>query len=205
MKKSFIAVLALAGVVVSAQEFKFQNGGFEKTGKTAKATSPYLMRHIKNGLDLGTGPVVELPAVWTCSNGKGVIRLEKVGEDGSNKENVAEGNVALHVKGESFCFYNGVFPNGKYKISFQLKGSGRFMISFYSYGKDPETGKRKHIISKPVGSWMATDEWKTHEITVDVGSWKPGIETSMLAISGRPEKGIPMDFIIDDIKAEPLQ
>ena len=205
MKKIFIAVLALAGVVVSAQEFKFQNGGFEKTGKTAKATSPYLMRHIKNGLDLGAGPVVELPAVWTCSSGKGVIRLEKIGEDGSNKENVAEGKVALHVKGESFCFHNGVFPNGKYKISFQLKGSGRFMMSFYCYGKNPETGKTKHIGSFSAFTCMATPEWKTFETVVDVGSWRPGIETSALAIGGRPEKGALMDFIIDDIKVEPLQ
>ena len=195
----------LMGVSVFSQEFKFRNGGFEETSKTAKATSKYLMRHIKNGLDLGKGPMVELPSVWTCSNGKGTIRLEKVGEDGSNKENVAEGNVALHVKGQSFCFYNGVFPNGKYKISFQMKGSGRFVLSFYSYGKDPETGKNKHIVSKAVGTWMASKEWKTHEITVDIGSWKPGIETSMLAIGGRPEPNIPMDFIIDDIKVEPLQ
>ena len=205
MKKRFIATLVLAGLAVSAQEFKFRNGGFEETSKITKATSKYIMRHIKNGLDLGRGPVVELPSAWTCSGGKAVIRMESVGEDGSNKENVAEGKKALHAKGTFFSFYNGSFPNGKYKITFQLKGSGRFMMSFYCYGKNPATGKQKHVGSFSAYTCMATPQWKTYEAVVNVGSWKPGIETSTIAISGRPEPNVPLDFIIDDIRIEAVK
>ena len=187
MKKTIIMLAMGISAVVFADENLILNGGFEKIAKTPKASSKYLMGQIKGGWDFGPGPVAKVPANWSPNHGKIKSTVIEVGENGENKENVAEGKVSMHFAGENFHLYNSAsLKPGKYTFSFKYKGSGRVSISFYCYGKDPDTGKMKHICSNAPMTVMSKPEWQTFTKTMEIGGadWAPGIDRCTFALTG---------------------
>ena len=199
MKKTLIALTAALAAVVSAQEANnlLINGGFEKVSKIAKASDKYIVGRIKQGWDLGMGPVAKVPTNWVpnVATGKVKLRIVTVGANGENKENVTEGKNALHISGEGFHLYNSRnLKPGKYKFSFKYKGSGRVTICFYCYKLDPKTRRGVHVQSIAPMTVMAKPQWQTFTREMEIGTWKPEISTCTFALTGTKA-----DFYIDDM------
>ena len=201
MKKLIFALTAGLVCAAFAQENIAKNGGFESISKTPKASDKYIMGRIKMGWDFGAGPVAKIPTSWVPNMGKAKMRIITVGENGENKENVAEGKNSVYFCGNDFSMYNSNYLKpGKYKISFKFKGTGRATISFYAYGKDPNTGKTKHICSRaPITAMGKKDTWQTISREIEIGLWAPGIDRCTLAINGNKA-----DYYIDDIVVTPV-
>ena len=102
MKKTVVMLAMGLSAAVFAAENLIENGGFETIRKAPKASSKYLMGQIKNGWDFGPGPVAKVPVNWSPNGGKIKSTVIKVGENGENKENVAEGKVSMRFAGENF-------------------------------------------------------------------------------------------------------
>lgn len=198
--KKLIAGVAAAAMMFGlfAQENLVPNGDFESIEKSAKATSKYLIGQIRNGWDLGAGPVVTLPKNWLLNGGKGKLRIITVGEKGENKENVHGGKNALY-----FEEMNGHFASscnvkpGKYELSFWYKGAGKFGFVTYLYGTNPTTGKiGRHITSRAICFITANspDQWKQYKKVVEIGKGIADVKQGALAHYGT--KG---GYYIDDI------
>ena len=193
--------MVMLAMVISAAVFAAENlilnGGFENVSKIPKASSKYILGQARKGWDFGPGPVAKFPRNWTPNNGKIKSAVIEVGENGENKENVAEGKVSMHFVGENFHMYNGAnLKPGKYTFSFKYKGSGTVTICFYGYSVDPVTRKGKHIVSKAPISVKAKPEWQTCTKTMEIGGadWAPGIDKCTFAVSGTK-----CDIYVDDI------
>lgn len=201
MKKLIFSLAAGLACAAFAQENLLKDGGFENIRKTPKASDKYIMSRIKMGWDFGPGPVAKIPANWVPNTGKVKFRVITVGENGENKENVAEGKNSIHVSGDNFHLYNASYLKpGKYKISFKYKGTGRVTVAFYAYGKDPKTGRSKHLTSRAPITAMAKANWQTLTREIEIGQWVPGIDRCTFVISGSK-----MDVYIDDIVVTPVK
>ena len=201
MKKRLLALTVGISCLAFAQENLLKNGGFEQISKVPKASDKYIMAQIRTGWDFGAGPVAKIPANWVPNHGKVKSRIITIGENGENKENVAEGKNSMHFSGETFAMYNSVsLKPGKYKFSFKYKGTGRITIAFYAYGKDPKTGRGKHITSVAPMTVMAGPQWKTYTREIEIGKWKPGITRCTMAVTGSK-----LDAYIDDVSAIPVE
>lgn len=199
MKKTLIMFAAAATLcTASAAEVNLlANGGFEKISKVAKASDKYIMTRVKQGWDLGMGPVAKIPQDWVPNavTGKVKLRIVTVGENGENKENVVEGKNALYVQGQGFHLYNAnSLKPGKYKFSFKYKGSGRVTICFYCYKIDPKTRRGVHVQSIAPMTVMAKPQWQTFTREMEIGKWKPEISKCTFALTGTKA-----DFYIDDM------
>ena len=196
--KKMMAMLAIGiSAAVFAEENLILNGSFENVSKIPKASSKYILGQARKGWDFGPGPVAKFPRNWTPNNGKIKSSVIVVGENGENKENVAEGKVSMHFAGEKFHMYNGAnLKPGKYTFTFKYKGSGTVTIAFYGYSVDPATRKGKHLVSKAPMSVRAKPEWQTFSKTMEIGGadWAPGIDRCTFAVNGTK-----CDVYIDDI------
>ena len=199
MKKHLAAFAALAVASgLFAQENLIPNGGFENVVKKAKGTDKYLIGQIRNGWDLGTGPIATLPKDWLLNGGKGKLRVITVGENGENKENVHSGKHALYFEEMDGHIASGcnVKP-GKYELSFWYKGTGKIGFVSYLYGVNPTTGKiGRHITSRSLCNITVNspDEWKQHKVIVEIGKGIPDVKQG--SIAHYSSKG---GYYIDDI------
>lgn len=200
MKKVLFAITTTITfcAATSAQEVNLlKNGSFEQISKVAKASDKYIMARIKKGWDFGAGPVAKVPTHWIANaiSGKVKLRIITVGDNGENKEHVAEGKNSLYMNGPSFHLYNSVgLKPGKYKFSFKYKGSGRITLCFYCYKKDPKTGRGIHVISRAPMTVMAKPQWQTYTKEMEIGKWQADIDTCTFALTGSNA-----DFYIDDM------
>lgn len=205
MKKTVIMLAMGISAAAFAGENLIANGGFETIKKTPKASSKYLMGQIKQGWDFGPGPVAKVPVNWSPNGGKIKSAVIEVGENGENKENVAEGKISMHFSGNGFHMYSASsLKPGKYTFSFKYKGSGRVTICFYCYGKDPATGKQKHIRSIAPMTVMAKPEWQTFTKTMEIGGadWAPGIDRCTFALTGTKCDVYVDDIVVTEAKEE---
>lgn len=204
MKKTLMVLAAAAACTLAAQEKNLlTNGGFEKVSKVAKASDKYIMGCIKRGWDFGRGPVAKIPSAWVANanTGKVKLRIVTIGENGENKEHVAEGKNSIHITGAGFHLYNHAnLKPGKYKFSFKYKGSGRVTICFYAYKKDPKTGRGIHVTSKAPMTTMAKPQWQTYTKVMEIGKWNPSITRCTFALTGSKA-----DFYVDDMQVIPVK
>lgn len=199
MKKILFVLAAAVSCCMFAQENLLINGGFEKISKTPKASDKYTMNLTKRGWDLGIGPVAKLPSGWVpnINEGKVKIQVVTVGEDGKNKEHVAEGKNSVRFIGKGFHMYNHAnLKPGKYKFSLKYKGTGRVTLCFYSYRTDPKTRRGVHVTSTAPMTMMAKPEWQTYTREIVIGKWNPTIERCTFALTGKD-----VDVYIDDVSA----
>ena len=203
MKKMIVILTMGISAAVFAGENLILNGGFEIINKIPKASSKYIMGQARKGWNFGLGPVAKVPRNWTPNSGKIKSTVIEVGENGENKENVAEGKVSMHFSGENFHMYNGAnLKPGKYTFSFKCKGSGTVTISFYGYSVNPATRKAKHLVTKAPFSVKAKPEWQTFTKTIEIGTeeWALGISKCTLALTG-----YKCDVYIDDISVTKMK
>lgn len=194
-KTTLISALVLAASMLPAEEL-LKNGGFEQISSTPKSSSKHLMMLIRKGWDFGPGPVVKSARGWTPSHGKIKQRLITVGPNGENKENVFAGKNSLYFQGTFFHMYQGAnVKPGKYKLSFSYKGKGRVSIVTYSYGKNPDTGKKVYIGPRELAAVQANPQWQTFTKVVEAGKWSNKILHSDIAIAGSNN----VDFYIDNV------
>ena len=74
MKKSLILAAFAAAGLVFAEEPLLKNGGFETTQKTPKGVHKYIQDQVKNGWDLGLGPIASYPKEWLPNGGKDSVK-----------------------------------------------------------------------------------------------------------------------------------
>lgn len=180
-----------------AGENLIKNGDFEKITRRAKGADKYLFNQIRNGWDIGAGPMAVLPESWLLNGGKGKLRVITVGENGENKEKVHSGKHSLYFEEIDGHIANGcVLKPGKYELSFWYKGTGTIMFAMYEYGINPKTGKvGRHLGSYSVCRFMANSpgKWAQHKKIITVGQAKDAKHGS-IALCGN--KG---GFYLDDI------
>jgi hypothetical protein len=189
MKKSLIAGL-FATLLFSAfsAENLLENGGFEEVSQVPKATDKYLMEQIKNGWNVGSGPLAEMPSGWSPNGGTVKFRIITVGENSENKENVHSGKHSAYFQlGNIFCQFpnKNAFKPGKYELNFWYKGTGQIGFSCYCYGIDPATGMPQKHLGSPRFCQFALDnpeKWKEFRQTYELGV--PGTVYFILAFCG---------------------
>ena len=199
MKKSLLTLALCAAGILAAQENLLTNGGFEKISKTPKSNT-YLMGQVRGGWDFGRGPIAKFPESWVTNGGKIKSFVVTVGENGENKEHVAEGKTSMHFVGERFSmYYSKALRPGKYKLSFKYKGSGRVSVASYNYHDDAR--KKTTIVGpRPVCSVLAKPEWKTLTQEITIGKWDSRINRCAIAVSGNK-----VDIYLDDFSLIPLE
>ncbi|MBO7329677.1 MAG: hypothetical protein J6W00_13005 [Lentisphaeria bacterium] len=152
MKKNFIVLLCLFGAVCFGEgKNLLLNGTFENKKVIAKALDKNLLEHIRNGWDLGAGPMVILPEAWRPCGGSAVFELIDLEEEPEKKAFVHSGNRSAYFK-FSKSFFNILntvqFAPGEYELKFWCMGKGRIAFSDICYGINPATGKvGKHLKS----------------------------------------------------------
>ena len=206
MKKLFAEILCAAAICsVSAGESLLQNGGFEEITQYAKGTTKWLLRQIKGGWDVDSGPLAELPKFWMPNGGKGKIRVITVGENDENKENVHSGKHAISFESRGGQFMNTApnFKPGKYEIKFWAKGNAILAFANYNYGENPSTGRiNKFLYSMTLWSVMVDTqgEWKEYSKIVEIGTDKPEIRGCAFAIYGKTGS-----CYLDDVSLTPAK
>lgn len=198
MKKMILSgICMIAGLLLTGGENLIKNGGFEDVVKKAKSTDKYLMNQIKNGWDLGPGPLAVLPADWLPNGGKCKLEIITVGEKGENKENVHGGKNAAHFSGEgAHIATSASVKPGKYELSFWYKGHGMIQFCFYCYGLNPTTGRPGRFIKTiaVVNLRADTQEWTNLKKVIEAGGDSKEIVQCSLALAVSK-----CDLYIDDV------
>ena len=178
-----------------------KNGDFEQVSKTAKSTSKYLMAQIKNGWDLGNGPIATLPAGFGPNGGKCKIRMIEVGANGENKEHVHGGKVAAYFENfHGHMTTSSRLKPGKYEITYWYKGKGEFLPCAYRYGINPATGKlgkfmgTQVLFRKKMNAAVWTQDRQTFEIPAN------GVVEASLALAAAGATLYLDDIVVKAVK-----
>lgn len=202
MRLTIAAVLLFSTVILGAGEEKnvLKNGDFETRLVIAKALDKNLLHYIRNGWDMGRGPIAVLPEYWRPCYGQTFFELIDTEEFPEKKEFVRSGKRSCHFKfGKIFCqfMHTPQIAPGKYELSFWYKGKGRIGFSDICYGINPATGRPgKHLKSirfyhKNVNS---DGKWVNIRLQCNIGSFK-GTVYSILYFGGANG-----DFYLDDVR-----
>lgn len=202
MKKSLILAAFAAAGLVFAEEPLLKNGGFETTQKTPKGVHKYIQDQVKNGWDLGLGPIASYPKEWLPNGGKGKIRMIVTGENEETGENVHSGKQSMYIEAQGGHLMNEAsLKPGKYEFSCWVKGAGSVKFAAYCGGIDKETKRPKNFrtILFFTESFDSPSKWIQLKKVCEIGTNVPGVTMFSIAFCG--DKGT---YYIDDVELKPV-